>query len=283
MNRIPSDRLIESFPPSSTSTYFPENNADMAAYDNSAYATNSNNIANEVFLCPISNTLPLDPVTAEDGITYERSAIEKLIRERGRKLRSPVTNERMGRKLIPAVFTRNAIEQLVRSGSVSGEIARSWIILITNEDDLRIAIAGAERGDTQSMCRLGTWYSYGQKSLERDRTRGYAWYRMAADNSCIKGMTYAGICLLTGDGVEMSETEGLTLLGVAAQGGSDLAAYWLGICYKDGKCGLPKNEAQEMLWLQKLVDKKARTGFVDAPISHVRQLLSELTAPITER
>lgn len=280
-NRMPTnDRLMESFPPASTSTYFSDN---TDYFGNSAYSTTTNSVANEVFLCPISNVLPMDPVTAEDGITYERSAIEKIMKNQGRNFRSPVTDEKIGKKLIPAVFTKNAIEQLVRSGSVSGEIARRWKISIRDDEDLRIASLGAERGETLSMCRLGNWYSYGKKSLEKDKSRAYFWYRTAADYGCIRGMTYAGICLLTGEGVEINETEGLTLLGVAAQGGSDLAAYWLGVCYKEGKCGLPKNEAQAMIWFQKLVDKRARTGFVDAPFTHVRQLLSEVTAPSDER
>ena len=32
------------------------------------------------FLCPITQELPIDPVTAEDGRVYERSAIEEIIR-----------------------------------------------------------------------------------------------------------------------------------------------------------------------------------------------------------
>lgn len=242
----------------------------------SADATTIRNAADEVFLCPLSSVLPLDPVTAEDGVTYERAAIEKVIKVQGRNLRSPITNEKMGRKLIPAVHTRHAIEQFVRSGLISGSVAWSWKKYIRDEEALKLAFQGVENRDTLAMCRLGNWYSYGQKGLEKDKSRGYAWYKAAAERGCIKGMAYAGICLLTGDGVGVDETQGMTLLGVAAQGGSDLAAYWLSICFKDGKYGLSKNDAQEKLWLQRLVDKKVRTGFVGAPFNHIRELLAEV-------
>ena len=44
------------------------------------------------FLCPITQELPLDPVTAEDGRVYERRAIENwLDRQRG-SAKSPITN-----------------------------------------------------------------------------------------------------------------------------------------------------------------------------------------------
>ena len=64
------------------------------------------------FLCPITQELPIDPVMAEDGRTYERSAIEKWLRE---KKTSPHTNEPMGERLIPALQVKNAIATMVKS------------------------------------------------------------------------------------------------------------------------------------------------------------------------
>ena len=61
------------------------------------------NALNEAFaelVCPITFSLPVDPVTAEDGNVYERSAIEDWL-EKQRK--SPVTNLAMGTRLLPAL------------------------------------------------------------------------------------------------------------------------------------------------------------------------------------
>ena len=48
-------------------------------------------------LCPITHSLPVDPVTAEDGNIYERSAIEEWLKG---QQRSPLTNVAMGAKLL---------------------------------------------------------------------------------------------------------------------------------------------------------------------------------------
>ena len=57
------------------------------------------------FLCPITQELPIDPVIAEDGRVYERSAIVEWL-ERNEK--SPHTNEPMGKKLLPALQVRQS-------------------------------------------------------------------------------------------------------------------------------------------------------------------------------
>ena len=48
---------------------------------------------NKLF-CPITFSLPVDPVIAEDGKVYERSAIEEWLKK---QRKSPVTNLEMGR------------------------------------------------------------------------------------------------------------------------------------------------------------------------------------------
>ena len=45
----------------------------------------------------ITCELPVDPVVAEDGHVYERSAIEEHIRTKGAELKSPMTGLSMGR------------------------------------------------------------------------------------------------------------------------------------------------------------------------------------------
>ena len=52
------------------------------------------------FLCPITQELPVDPVIAEDGHIYERSAIGQWL---ARSDKSPHTNQPMGKSLLPAL------------------------------------------------------------------------------------------------------------------------------------------------------------------------------------
>ena len=75
----------------------------------------------EDYLCPIGQELPVDPVTAEDGRIYERTEIQRHIEQRADNLRSPMTNEAMGTKLLPSAQTRSMIRTLVRTGAIGGD------------------------------------------------------------------------------------------------------------------------------------------------------------------
>ena len=62
------------------------------------------------FVCPITQELPIDPVTAEDGKVYERSAITEWL---SKQRRSPSTGAAMGPRLLASTQARNTIEALV--------------------------------------------------------------------------------------------------------------------------------------------------------------------------
>lgn len=62
------------------------------------------------YICPLSFTLMEDPVTAEDGQTYEREDIEEWLKT---TKKSPVTGEEMkSKKLVPNSKTKQEIEDL---------------------------------------------------------------------------------------------------------------------------------------------------------------------------
>ena len=72
-------------------------------------------------ICPITHELPFDPVIAEDGHIYDRKAIEAHLQLR---LRSPLTNQPMGSKLMVAKHVTNVLESLV--GKVEDERLIVW-------------------------------------------------------------------------------------------------------------------------------------------------------------
>ena len=87
---------------------------EVATVEAKKYKSALDTMADE-FICPITSELPLDPVTAEDGRVYERSAIEKWFAQRPeRRVKSPITNELMGKRLLPAVQVRNNINRAER-------------------------------------------------------------------------------------------------------------------------------------------------------------------------
>ena len=80
-------------------------------------------------LCPLTLELPFVPVTAEDGHVYEQSAIRKHFqtrRDQNLPLTSPLTNQRMGDRLLAAPRVKSLIETLIHERVLTGELADAW-------------------------------------------------------------------------------------------------------------------------------------------------------------
>ena len=84
--------------------------------------------ASNAFLCPVTQTAMVDPVTAMDGHTYERAAIERWFAN-GRAT-SPVTNARLSSlMLVP--------NHALKSARAAFEDARLGASEAANEDEER--------------------------------------------------------------------------------------------------------------------------------------------------
>ena len=133
------------------------------------------------YVCPITAELPIDPVTAEDGRCYERCAIEEWFAKQPRpQVKSPVTNEPMGKRLLPAVQLRNTLKRLVESGAISGSKADAWKKAMAEEAEVAALRAQAEGGDANAMRKLGFAYRDGKLGLKQDRKQAYSWLEQAA-------------------------------------------------------------------------------------------------------
>eukprot|EP00967_Tisochrysis_lutea_P109214 scaffold169851_cov33-Tisochrysis_lutea.AAC.1 len=208
-------------------------------------------IADE-YVCPITAELPLDPVTAEDGRVYERSAIERWLKS-GRQT-SPVTNNPMGSRLLPSHQVRASIEKLVRTGTVIGYKADRWRERIDNEEMVNMWRRRADAGDAPAMVMLGTWYHCGKMGLEKSHEKGFHWCKRAADLGSVCGQASAGLCLVGGKGVEANVAQGICLVSAAAAAGAEFAANWLGEWHAQGMYGLPKDLNQARYWFSKVVN-----------------------------
>ena len=87
------------------------------------------------FLCPITLSLPLDPVMTEDGHMYERVAIARWLETHQR---SPMTNKAMSTELVPAVQVKNMIRGMIKSGALTGEKTDEWQKKIEDEEDIEL-------------------------------------------------------------------------------------------------------------------------------------------------
>lgn len=203
-------------------------------------------------VCPITAELPLDPVTAEDGRVYERSAIQRWLEE-GRHT-SPVTNLAMGTRLMPAFHIRSTIEKLVWTGAITGDKADQWRERLENEQAVALWRQRADAGDASAMVLLGTWYHCGQMGLDKSHEKGFRWCKRAADLGSVCGQASAGLCLVGGKGVEANIAQGICLVSAAAAAGAEFAANWLGEWHEHGMYGLPRDLEQARYWFSKVVD-----------------------------
>ena len=205
-------------------------------------------------ICPITLELPHDPVVAEDGRVYERAAIKRHIdNNEDRGLKSPLTSEPMGRRLVACPQTKNHIKTLVDKKVIRGELAKEWQKKETKNEELEKLTEKAEAGDAEDIYNLGYTCYYGVSGAPEDHKTAYKWFEKGADKEDAKSIALMGECLLHGYGVEANERHAILLLTSAACKGSDLAAAHLGDFYKDGLCGMPINKKKATHWYKKAV------------------------------
>ena len=205
--------------------------------------------------CPITSELPLDPVMAEDGRVYERSAIEGWFagQPEEAEVKSPVTDVRMGKKLFPAVQVRNNLKAMVQSGALSGDKADAWKKRLGEEQEVIDMQKEAEGGDVTAVYDLGFWHRNGTKGLAKDDKKAFGWFKKAAGLNFPPALGQCGCYYVNGDGgVEKDKIRGFVMLGQAAALGSEHACYVLGWVYAYGHHGVKKDPAEAAKWYRRM-------------------------------
>ena len=225
----------------------------------------------EEYVCPITAELPFDPVIAEDGRCYERHAIEEWFKrcESQPQVKSPVTNELMGKRLFPAVQVRNSLKRLVESGAVSRSLADAWkaaeAAARKREADRKEVAAlrqKAEGGHAESMGKLGGWYREGLRGLQPDAAQAFAWFKRSADLDQPTSLTLCGDAYLCGDGVKCNIGRGFIMLGRAAELGDQQACYLLGMFNAYGHHGLEEDPQEARKWFRLFEARSAHQRYV---------------------
>jgi hypothetical protein len=216
------------------------------------------------WLCPITLELPIDPVMAEDGKIYERSAIEQWLRT---KRTSPSTNNPMGGRLFPAPQAKSTIEALVKSGEVSDDKAKAWKAKLKNEKKVKKWREAAEGGDADAIFQLGRSYQNGEYGLPKDLKQAREWYKRGAELGNVKCMGNYGLYLLRGLGGDVVNALGMFYTSRAVQGGYCSSYLLLGRGFAEGSYGLPQDTAQARVWLTKVITEDSyqrRIGVAEA-------------------
>ena len=203
----------------------------------------------EHLVCPISYELPVDPVMAEDGNIYERSAIEEWL---SHQQKSPMTNQPMGTKLLPAFQIRSMIETMVRSGGISGEMAVSWQKRLEEEQELAAVKEKADGGDLVAMATLSVWSREGRRGLRKDVLQSFRWLERAAKAGSLEALRWIGGFYLFGyEPVAKDVPTGLMFLTEAAAHGDGPACRLLGDLYRTGKHGPPRSVEHACKWFER--------------------------------
>ena len=225
----------------------------------------------EEYTCPITLQFPTDPVIAEDGHIYERSAIEEWFATHARegtddaftKIKSPCTNLFMHMGVIPAKQVRNAIEHGVRGGLFVGERAEAWLKKTTEAEKHKKAVTVlkkmAESGDKYAAFVLSKAYGDGLHGLKQDEKQALKWSERAANLGHAYAATQVGLAYHCGrDGLEKNVTLGIAYMQLGAVLGSECGCYEVGHAYQHGKWGYPVDHDVAAYWYRRMEHAEVR-------------------------
>jgi len=212
------------------------------------------------YVCPITQELFVDPVTAEDGRVYERTAIVRAFNESHETTvmtaRSPMTNAPMGKQLYPAHQVKGALEALIDAGVLKGERVETWKEVMLQRDKDRKKVNDLKRrcdeGDATAAMQLGFAYDKGLYGLTKNPTTAFSMHKKATYGGCASAATRAGILLIKGRGVPADEEIAMRYLFCGAILGSEHACEHMGHSYAEGINGCEKDEAEALIWYKKM-------------------------------
>lgn len=215
----------------------------------------------DVHHCPITYEIPFDPVLAEDGIVYERWAINEWFHANpGGHIRSPVTNVMIRKNTYPARQLRNMIRFLAEKGQLTGHIAEQWEQRFQEEKAFHSLKEQANGGDIFSMIRLSQTYMSGSMGVQKDPKMGFHWARRASDRGDVMAMSQVGTMYTNGYGVQKNLTLGVHYLTRSAELGSEYACHQLGFAFVDGTWGLGCDKQMAHVYLTASMACKVRNG-----------------------
>lgn len=246
-------------------------------------------IANDILeelTCPLTLELCADPVTAEDGHLYEKTAIASYFehcRRASLRVKSPVNNVTMGTTLTPALHACSIIERVLTSGALS----RTDVAARRQHafDIIRVQPLMKRVGDGQvgAMLALGILYSTGDLHVKKNYKAAFEWFCKGSDlgNASCTGMK--GIMLCDGVHCEKDVTQGLVDLAFSAGNRSRFSNFMLGLYYERGNHGLRKDDKAVRHWYNRVANPTKYNLLCDASddnITHARKWLDEHPEPV---
>ena len=104
-----------------------------------------------------------------------------------------------------------------------------------------VLLKKAEEGEVNAMEDVAYCYHEWSNGFPVDKAKAF-WNDKARASGSVRGMTEVGHVLKTGiGGVRKDEKRDLLYLSLAAERGSDWAAYWMGLTMADGLYAWPSS------------------------------------------
>ena len=128
----------------------------------------------------------------------------------------------MGRRIIPAIQTKNTISTLIKSGAIDGELAERGAGSWRTKGSERVSREGGRRRWGGHVA-LASWSGHGQYGLA-NAAQARAWYERSAAARDPRGMAGFGGCLLNGRWAQNTSL-GWVYITDAAHLGSNVGAY----------------------------------------------------------
>jgi len=216
----------------------------------------------ELFICPITHGLMVDPVTAEDGHTYERSAIENWLQ---RKTSSPLDPSKtiQAQDLIVARIVQHTIQTLIESGTVDRKLSDDWKEK-RREMDLEKAHKIFEEGCILDAAKLGLpraqgevagWYLKGSHGMAINYDKCFDWASKAVDGNDSLGQHYLGSLFKKGLGREKDLSMAILCYENVAKQGFTASMWNLGMLYENEGCKLDHEFLRKAAkWYKKAAD-----------------------------
>jgi len=206
----------------------------------------------EQFLCPITQTLMVNPVQASDGWTYERSAIATWCEAHNTSPLDPSVTLDLS-QLKPNRSLRDAIERLVEDKEFDEAVCAEWSAAFARLEsapqlyrDGRLEEA-AECGHPDAMGELAMRYHAGTNVLQ-DIPTALKWAHQAALAGNANGQFRMGYAFHAGEGRSRNYLEALKFYSMAFQNGVHSASSYICELYCTGGYGLVKNSSKMAEW-----------------------------------
>ena len=231
--------------------------ADLAV--GSKLSSSKGNDLLEGFVCAITQKLPVDPVLAGDGRVYDRlPLLDWFARNPGTQCKSPLTNEDMGKKLVPATAIKNTLDTLIGSGIVRNDETEEWERAVKEQEcfsqDFKEDLTEATQGDSHAMNKVGNRYRAGT-GAPQDRVKAFEWYQKAARLGNPRAICSLGVLYANGVSCVRNDTSrGILELSRAATLGSEHACIVLGTWLTENSVELSRDEEAANYWYRKSLD-----------------------------